>query len=118
MQNFNPPIFYGTDQFNAEKSNNLKQAEVLALQEQNRTLQALANSAKISSEKAEKSARSSKICSIISVVIAALMFIVATVSVAFEIYKFNEEQKREQFSQSTLTLLNREEQMSQSNISR
>lgn len=115
MSKYDPQVFFGTERFNAEKANNLKEAEVEALQEQNSHLKQLAESAaqatktaEESAKSSEKSAKHSKICTIISVVIAGLMLVVTVLSLSFDFWKFKKEHKAQSTSQSEVFLSNQE----------
>lgn len=83
MGKYDPPIFFNSDQFNAQKTLNLREAEVSALEEQNKYLHDLAQAAITAATKAEKSARCSKVCTILSVVFAGLMLVTSILSIIF-----------------------------------
>lgn len=95
MSQYDPKVFFGTERFNTEKANNLKEAEVEALKEQNMYFKRLAETAtqaaktaEASAKSSEKSARQSKICTIISVIIAGLMFATTVIQVVLNFLNY------------------------------
>ena len=88
MSQYDPKVFFGTERFNTEKANNLKEAEVEALKEQNMYFKRLAETATQAAKSSEKSARQSKICTIISVIIAGLMFATTVIQVVLNFLNY------------------------------